>query len=167
MDYRARVDAFFRSDQSPLTADQREAFTGLAYFPADPGFRFVVRPDVRGAGEPVSLMDSMGNTRSYRVHSRLHLKREAEFSLVVYESLETPGHLFLAFQDATTGDETYGAGRYLELGRGPKGTLIVDFNFAKNPFCAYNADWACPLPPAENVIPLPVRAGEKAFPGGH
>lgn len=92
------------------------------------------------------------------------------FSLVGYG-----GGLFLPFRDATSSKETYGGGRYLfdtvkntdglalELTAGSP-DIAIDFNFAYNPSCAYDARWACPLAPRENWLPVPVRAGEKVFP---
>jgi len=71
--------------------------------------------------------------------------------------------LFLPFRDATSGKETYGAGRYLDLDvRGDE--VLIDFNYAYTPNCAYSADWSCPLPPAENWLEVPIRAGEMTFP---
>jgi uncharacterized protein (DUF1684 family) len=81
------------------------------------------------------------------------------------------GGLFLPFQDATNGGETYGGGRYLydtikgaDLGAGPGG-IVLDFNYAYNPSCAYDEQWLCPLAPQENRLPFATEAGEKAFPG--
>ncbi|HET7743112.1 MAG TPA: DUF1684 domain-containing protein [Gaiellaceae bacterium] len=79
------------------------------------------------------------------------------------------GGLFLAFQDETTGDTTYGGGRYLvdtvkgaDLGfDGGEGTAVLDFNFAYNPSCSYDPRWACPLAPSANRLPVPVAAGER------
>ena len=86
------------------------------------------------------------------------------------------GGLFLPFRDGTSGDETFGGGRYLTdtakgtLGRGldldsGSGEVVVDFNYAYNPSCAYHSRWACPLAPPENWLEEPVRAGERTFPG--
>jgi uncharacterized protein (DUF1684 family) len=79
------------------------------------------------------------------------------------------GGVFVPFRDRTAGVETYGGGRYLidtvkgaDLG-GSDRTLIIDLNFAYNPSCAYDAAWACPLPPAGNILPVSVRAGELEF----
>ena len=70
---------------------------------------------------------------------------------------------FLPFADATTGRETYGAGRYLEVAVQEDGMHLVDFNHAYNPYCAYNPRWSCPIPPVENRLKVPIRAGEKLF----
>jgi uncharacterized protein (DUF1684 family) len=74
--------------------------------------------------------------------------------------------LFVPFTDATTGQETYGAGRYLDLDRTSTGIYVVDFNTAYNPYCAYNPTYDCPVPPKDNRLPVPIRAGEKT-PRGH
>jgi uncharacterized protein (DUF1684 family) len=86
------------------------------------------------------------------------------FQLVVYKPLGGyPYLLFVPFKDATTGTETYAGGRYLEMEEQPEAEEYwLDFNRAYNPYCAYNDDYACPVVPLENVLPIPIRAGEKA-----
>ncbi len=82
--------------------------------------------------------------------------------LTVYKDTDS-GEFFLPFADATSGNETYGAGRYLEVEVLPNGQLLVEFNYAYNPYCAYNERWSCPITPLENRIQVPIRAGEKNF----
>ena len=82
--------------------------------------------------------------------------------LTIYKDADS-GEFFLPFADATSGSETYGAGRYLEVETLPNGQLHVEFNYAYNPYCAYNERWSCPLTPLENRIQVPIRAGEKNF----
>ena len=79
--------------------------------------------------------------------------------------LESPDarDLFFIFRDATSGRETYGAGRYLEPQELPNGQILLDFNLAYNPFCAYSSSYSCPLPPFENHLTVAIRAGEKDF----
>lgn len=84
-------------------------------------------------------------------------------TLTVYKGLDN-GELFLPFADATSGHESYGAGRYLDLVPLEDGRYLVDFNYSYNPYCAYNPSWSCPVPPAENRLRVPLRAGEKTFP---
>ncbi len=74
---------------------------------------------------------------------------------------ESAQHLFLGFTDETNGTTTYGGGRYIDLKENPENHYVVDFNLAYNPYCAYNPQYSCALPPAENHLPFPVRAGEK------
>ncbi len=73
------------------------------------------------------------------------------------------GELFLPLRDATSGEETYGAGRYLEPQPAAEGWVLMDFNCLYSPYCAYNEAWSCPLPPRENWLSVPIRAGEKTF----
>ena len=82
--------------------------------------------------------------------------------LAIYKGKEQED-LFLPFRDATSGNETYGAGRYLEPEELSTGEIVVDFNLAYNPFCAYSENYSCPLPPFENHLKVPIRAGEKAL----
>jgi uncharacterized protein (DUF1684 family) len=73
------------------------------------------------------------------------------------------GDYFVPFADATSADETYGAGRYLELEQHADGMFLADFNLAYNPYCAYSEEYSCPIPPAENRLTVPIRAGEKLY----
>ena len=73
---------------------------------------------------------------------------------------------FLPFRDATSGSETYGAGRYLDIDPDEDGTVTIDFNMAYNPFCVYSEAYSCPLPPTENWLDVPITAGEKDFAAG-
>ncbi|MEX2536676.1 MAG: DUF1684 domain-containing protein [Trueperaceae bacterium] len=165
-----RNDLFAAHPQSPLSPPQRRGFTGLSFFPYEPSLRFClsVDTDVQAEVFEVRLEDD-GLVELERVAKvRLSLKgRTAELSLFWLGGYG--GGLFLPFRDATNGAETYGGGRYLldtikgaELGE-EEGRLVIDFNYAYNPSCAYDSSWDCPLPPAENRLELPIRAGEKAF----
>ena len=98
----------------------------------------------------------------------LGLERRLGGELTLYWIAGYGGGAFLPFQDATSGRETYGGGRYLldtikgaDLGQAPDGRMILDFNFAYNPSCAYSDRWICPLAPAANLLPAAVRAGER------
>ena len=83
--------------------------------------------------------------------------------LTAFHDLESQDarRLFVPFSDLTSGAETYPAGRYMELDPTPTGIYVVDFNIAYNPYCYYNAEYDCPLPPAENRLTVPIRAGER------
>ena len=70
------------------------------------------------------------------------------------------GQFFLPFADATSGKETYGSGRYLEVHEFRDGRVLADFNYAYSPYCAYNDIWSCPITPFENRLPVPIRAGK-------
>ena len=85
-------------------------------------------------------------------------------TLSLYRSVGSE-QFFLPFMDETSGSATYGGGRYLDLVELEDGRILVDFNYAYNPYCAYNPHWSCPIPPSENRLSVPIEAGEKTFPG--
>ncbi len=163
--WRASLDDQMRSDESPLPAGQRDAFPGLRFYDPDPRWYFRAEADTREAGQARALLDTRGELRHYRVHARLHLETpEGErFTLTVYRSAED-GRLFLPVQDATAGVETYGMGRYVDVTEAPDGSIAVDFNRARNPYCAYESSWVCPTVPEENRIDVAIRAGERTPP---
>ncbi|TNF44645.1 MAG: DUF1684 domain-containing protein, partial [Cytophagales bacterium] len=88
-----------------------------------------------------------------------------EYALQVYAPKDTSdgNYWFIPFTDATSGGETYGGGRYLDIDDVSSDTVFVDFNYAYNPYCAYNPDYACPLPPKENLLTISIEAGEKNY----
>ena len=157
-------DELYRTHpQSPLTAEQRAEFDGLRYFDYDPALRVLAtvedaereRREIATSGEAPYAF-----TRFARV--RLDLG-----SLDLYWLEGYGGGIFLSFADATSGSETYGACRYLldtvkgaDLGE-VNGRLVLDFNFAYNPSCAYDPRWVCPLAPPGNRLAAPVRGGER------
>ena len=176
--FRQGRDQLFRTHpQSPLNDVARAGFTGLRYFDHDPSCRIRVRMEPSDEGDPLEI-DTGGEDGviTYRRAGWLRFRlggqdcRLTVFSLVGYG-----GGLFLPFRDATSGNETYGGGRYLfdtvkntdglalELAAGSP-EITIDFNFAYNPSCVYDPRWACPLAPRENWLAVPVRAGEKMFP---
>jgi uncharacterized protein len=163
---RKQKDEFFvRDPHSPLTPEQRESFQGLAYFPENTELVIEAKldPDV-GRGE-VRMQTTTGDEQTYRRAGRTRFEvggRPAELTLFASEDQR---ELFLPFRDATSGEETYAAGRYLEVEAPDHGRVVLDFNEAYNPYCAYNERWSCPLPPGENWLEVPIRAGERRFPG--
>ena len=169
--FREDRDALFQDHpQSPLSPEQRSLFDGLSYYPYDPALRFV-RP-VEPVAEPeiieVALRDD-GPTALERF-GRVHFTVDGEeVSLSLFWVSGYGGGVLLPFRDSTSGGETYGGGRYVldtikhaDLGSGNEG-LVIDFNYAYNPSCAYDDRWHCPLAPIENHLPVGIPAGEKAY----
>ena len=164
--FRAEKDRVFAKDpHSPLTAEQRRTFAGLAYYEEDP--RLVIRGTVDRNVEPgeVRMATSAGDEQVYQRYGVVRFRIDGDAAQVVLYASDDSDELFIPFRDATSGRETYGAGRYLEV-HAHGGEVTIDFNYAYNPNCAYDPAWSCPLPPAENWLKVPIRAGEKAFPGG-
>jgi uncharacterized protein len=163
---RQHKDETFRTAaDSPIPADRRDGLLPLRYFPPDPAYRAAGQlktGDARAAG--VNMPTSTGKSRAMvRVGVlEFNLKgRPLSLGAFVEEGSSNLDRLFVPFTDLTTGTETYPGGRYLDLTRTPTGIYEIDFNLAYNPYCYYNPNYDCPYPPAENRLPLPIRAGEK------
>jgi len=169
-EFRREKDAFFKSHpQSPLAPEQKRAFKGLSYFPENPALRLEVTVEEFNPKETVKMQTSTGDVQTYQKYGRFKFTVDGqEAELTVYSSQHG---FFLPFVDSLAGAETYGAGRYLEPEPLGRGKFRVDFNLAYNPYCAYNEMWSCPIPPRENRLKVPIRAGEKLFypesPEGH
>lgn len=165
--WRQQKDDFFkRHPQSPIPLSQRAAFTGLTYYPANPALDLTLEAEEFSRKEQILMQTSTGDVRPYLRWGQVHFQVDGSpATLTIYYSEELD-HFFLPFMDATSGSETYGAGRYLdpELVR-PK-SFHLDFNRAYFPFCAYNPAYSCPIPPQENRLKVRIEAGEKLPPEG-
>ena len=165
---RAEKDRFFAEhQQSPIPPADRDAFDGLVYFEPDPAYRVEATVTVHDDPEALELETTAGRTlRYHRTHTLTFELQGEERTLHSYrqEGRETET-LFVPFRDKTTGQQTYDAGRYLELeieGELADGeTFSLDFNLAYAPFCAYSETFDCPLPPEENWLDVAIRAGEQ------
>ena len=173
--FRAERDELFAEHPaSPLPAAERAAFAGLPYFPYRPDLRVEVElaPDPEGA-ELVIPTSTGEPTRFTRIGFVRPVLAGTPASLAVYWLEGYGGGLFLPFRDALAGAETYGGGRYLldtvkgaDLGMSADGErMVLDFNYAYNPSCAYDPRWSCPLAPPENRLTVAVRAGEMSAGG--
>jgi uncharacterized protein (DUF1684 family) len=168
--FRAGRDRLFRDHpDSPLATTARPLFDGLSYWDHDPTLRFEVRVEPAPA-ERVAAMSLAGDDYPLERIGRIRLPVG---DLEVYWVAVYGGGVFIPFRDATSGHETYGAGRYLidtikgaDLG-GSGDRLIVDFNYAYHPSCAYDPRWSCPLAPPANRLTVPIRAGERLAGPGH
>lgn len=166
-----RDQIFADHPQSSLTAAQKEGFTGLSYYPYDPAWRFESDVDTGVESTIIPIETAHDGVIRAQRFGRVHLSvAGAEVTLSLFWLLGYGGGLFLPFRDATNRQATYGGGRYLldtikhaDLGQTADGNLILDFNYAYNPSCAYNDQWSCPLAPPENWVTLPVPVGEKRF----
>lgn len=155
---------------SPLLAKDLKTFKSLDFFPISETY-FVNATLVKAKGGKVFEMKTSGNyTSKYIKYGTLNFKINGkDCKLAVYQSLELivqekyKNHLFLPFTDLTSGKQSYGGGRYIDL-EIPKGNIIaIDFNQAYNPYCAYNYKYSCPLVPSENDLNIEIKAGVKNF----
>lgn len=169
---RKEKDYYFRTDpDSPIPPAIRPKFQGLSYFPPDLKYRLQVHLTELPSPEPVTLATSKGIPRPMVRYGYFDFEIDGvKQRLYAYKAAPQPGHhhedasLFVPFRDATSGKESYGAARYLDIEENPSGEHVLDFNLAYNPYCAYSDDYVCPFPPKENWLTVPIRAGEKTFP---
>lgn len=158
---RQQKDKLMRTDAgSPIT--DKTAFKGLLYFKPDPAYRVVARLEpFADKTQKLVVRMSDGSEEIYDkfAHAVFSLNGNACRLLVV----KLQNTYSILFRDATSGKETYGGGRYIELdpAKLTDNHAVLDFNTAYNPYCAYNPTYACPLPPAENTLPIAVKAGER------
>ncbi len=150
------------------TATTRTAFRGLDSFPTDPSWRIEARFEVFDPVQHVELATEAGTIERDVVPGRIVFERDGQ-RYTLLPILETPGdtRLFVVFADRTSGQETYGAARFLYVDAARDGRVVLDFNRAYNPPCAFTAFATCPLPPPENRLPLRITAGELTYRGGH
>jgi uncharacterized protein (DUF1684 family) len=165
-------DKLFRTHpQTSLSPGQASEFTRLRYYPYNQDLRFKL-PIEQAIDDNLIHEDLQedGLTRMKRIGHITFTISDQLVSLTLFWFLGYGGGLFLPFQDSTNGKETYAGGRYLldtikgaDLGI-EANQIIIDFNFAYNPSCAYNSRWHCPLAPPENRLSVPINAGELSFP---
>lgn len=160
-EFRKEKDEYFRSPESPLEPEQQATFKGLVYFPENPELRFELPLDTNVPHEVVSMQTSTGSQRQYTRAGKIRFMVKGE--PVELSVFETEDEYFMPFRDGTSDNESYSAGRYLEPRKLSGGKVLVDFNFAYNPYCAYNENYSCPIPPKENWTNVRIEAGEKKF----
>ena len=163
----ARERLFLEHPQSPLIAGEHDADHVPRYFDYDPSYR-VLAAVVPGAGDAVDVPTSHDAASAVVRAGTAHLDLAgAACDLELHWLTDYAGGLLVMFRDATSGKQTYGAGRYLldtakgaDLGS-TDGRLVLDFNFAYQPSCSYDETWECPLPPRANWLTVPIAAGER------
>ena len=165
--FRADKDEFFASNpHSPIPEAERGAFEGLPYYPVDEALRFedrTLEPYTGDEPENFQIPTSDGKLRPAHRAGILRFAIDgAPLQLTAYTFDGGDGEsLFVPFLDGTSGTETYGAGRYLDLEPEDDGTYWLDFNLAYHPSCVYDPRFSCPLTPAENRLPVRIEAGER------
>ncbi len=173
LEFRKQKDeAWKTSAESPLTQEQKKSFRELNYFPPNPNLSFELELDknIPDVGEKVIIKTTDGEEQVYLRAGKVKFNVEGkEVEALVFEDPEQEQfQYYLLFRDQTTGKETYENGRMLQIpkkalrhssGQGDK--LIIDFNYAYNPYSSYNDNWGCPITPKENILSVKIEAGEK------
>jgi uncharacterized protein len=165
--YRADKDEFFREAHgSPIPAAERESFAGLPYFDVDESLRLeglTLEPYAGTEPANFQIPTSDGKLREAERAGTFQFDLgDGTQRLTGYRFADGADEsVFLPFLDVTSGTETYGAGRYLDLYPEQDGTYTIDFNLAYHPSCVYDPRFSCPLTPAENRLPVRIEAGER------
>lgn len=166
---RNEKDHYFREHpHSPIPEHDRESFAGLAYYPVDEAYRFELVLHEYDDPSTVRVGTSTEGQQEYLRWGEFRFEVDGmSVTLQAYKPDPDADRLWVPFRDETSGEDTYGAGRYLDLEpethRTEDGTWILDFNEAYNPTCAYSPRYECPLPPMENWLSVPIEAGERDY----
>lgn len=164
---RERQFRFLRFNiDSPLEEDQKSELTSLSFYPIDMSYRVRAKMVPVEDRRMLEIPMTDGTVEKYLKHSYAEFQLDGQpLRLLLLQAAKESDkrNFFLAFADATSGAETYGGGRYINLRQDGKNSITIDFNMAYNPYCAYNPNYACPLPPRENILEIPIRVGEKDY----
>jgi uncharacterized protein (DUF1684 family) len=162
------VDEYKNEKTSPLSKEAKKEFNGIHFFPVD--MQYVVTAKfVRTQNEKVFAMPTSGNvTKQYvKFGEALFTLQNKEYKLNIYQSIDLASqrkyrdYIFIPFRDSTSVKETYGGGRYIDLTIPHGDTIVINFNKAYHPYCAYTEGYNCPVPPRENYLPIKIEAGVK------
>jgi uncharacterized protein (DUF1684 family) len=175
--YRDSIESYFKKyvKEHEVVSGKDKEF--MSFFPVDEKYRMTCRFE-RTMNSPWFRMESSGPIKkNYRIYGTIHFTiNDTSVTLNIYQSQdlmtmkEYKDHLFIPFTDATSGEETYESGRYIDLEIKDilDNKVLIDFNKAYNPYCAYvNGKYNCPIPPADNRLTVSIRAGERSFRKSH
>lgn len=169
MEWRKERDVFFKKhERSPLTSGEKRNFKGIKYYPFNSLYvfsgqieRFILH--INNPKYYATFLTNKGINKRYIRYGRFHFKLNgSDYPIEVYKSILSD-ILFIPFKDKTNGKETYEGGRYIDAEILPGYKIVLDFNMAYHPSCAYNEKFICVLPPRENILEIEIKAGEKHF----
>ena len=169
LEWRKERDEFFKSHQrSPLTPKEKRVFKGIKYYAFDANYAFSgeIKRTILHCNNPdyyATFLSNKGTNKRYIRYGKFHFQLDRkEYVLGIYKSILSD-ILFIPFKDRTNGKETYEGGRYIDAEILPGYKMVLDFNMAYHPSCAYNEKFVCVLPPRENMMEVEIRAGEKNY----
>jgi len=163
LDHRAEKEKYLRTNSgSPFVQQGKEAGE-FSYFPINKKYQVTAKVEKIQNRQISLIQNNDGSSQQYLKFAWLHFEiEEKKQKLLVLKPILGTG-LFLGFADDTSGNTSYGGGRYLDVGEIKGDRLILDFNLAYNPYCAYSDKFLCPFPPKENILPVKIEAGEKDY----
>ena len=161
--------------ETPLPEAEQAKFAGLKYFATDGKYRVKAKFKKEPSAQKIQFQTSSGKIRTFLKYGTVSFKLSGKkYALSVYQvepaamKEEYKDLVFIPFKDLTSGKETYGAGRYIDIKIPPDDKVVLDFNLAYNPNCAYGSEkYNCPIPPRENRLSVEIKAGEKSYLAGH
>jgi len=164
--YRHERANFFRNAPNSPFITQKVSFAYLDYYPINKDFRVKAAFKRNSDLDTLSLATSTGTIDKFLIvgTATFQIQNETQQLLVLESTLNKDGTLFIPFQDKTSGETTYGGGRYLDILAPEGNSVLLDFNKCYNPYCAYMDGYTCPFPPKENRLSVAIEAGEKEFP---
>lgn len=169
--HRDSINASFKdSSTSILDKKYQNQFTELAFYPVNEKFRVKAKFKAIKKAKVFEMKTTTKRLPLYKAYGKLYFEIAGKaLELTVYQSQDLKNkdgyedYLFIPFTDLTSGEESYGGGRYLDLRIKDLEDPIIDFNLCYNPYCNYNSKYSCPIPPAENFLDVKIEAGVKAF----
>jgi len=169
MKWRKERDVFFKSHQrSPLLPQDKKNFKGLKYYPFDPQYVFSGKIErfnfhINNPKYYAAFLTNKGTNKRYIRYGKFHFQLSGkEYAIEIYKSILSDT-LFIPFKDKTNEKETYEGGRYIDAEILLDYKMVLDFNMAYHPSCAYNEKFVCALPPRENMLDIEIPAGEKNY----
>ena len=159
-------NGFMLSSGSPLTDEDKRDFKGLNFYPVDEKYKVTARLEKTSNKQPIFIESTTGEQLKYIPFARATFELDGtEHTVMLYQDWEEkdPNRLSLMFADETSANETYGGGRYVDVTYRNTNSVVIDFNNAYNPYCHFNPEFSCPIPPRENMLDIPIKAGEKIY----
>lgn len=163
-------EEYAHKEKSPLTEEDFKTFKSLDFFPIDTAYRVVAKLKYFKNSKPFNMKTTTDRLSVYRIFATATFKINGEKHVLrIYQSQqllltqEYDDYLFLPFTDETNGKSSYGGGRFIDLKVTDKDTIIIDFNKAYNPYCAYSDRYSCPIPPKVNHLNTEIPVGVKAY----
>ena len=159
-------NGFMLSSSSPLPDEKKPDFKGLNYYPVNEAYKVTARIEMSNNKQPIFIESTTGEQLKYIPFARAFFElNDQKLSVLLYQDWEEkdPNKLSLMFADETSAIETYGGGRYLDVMYRNTNSVIIDFNLAYNPYCHFNDEFSCPIPPRENMLNVAIKAGEKIY----
>lgn len=159
-------NSFMLSSTSPMTDEDKNSFKGLNYYPIDESYKVTAKLTMIDKKQPIFIESTTGEQLKYIPFAYADFElNDKEQRVILYQDWEEKDQnkLSLMFADDTSARETYGGGRYVDVQYRSTNAVSIDFNNAYNPYCHFNTEYSCPIPPRDNMLAIGIEAGEKLY----